>query len=171
MEELKDSYTVKRKRVYVYAIVHNYVCKYSQRGQYLPCKNEIRIIFPSENQIVLVQEAGEHEHVENPDFIGSLSFQWSKLATEIIVMGIKQRETPKTMLKYMRDGNCFSGMEEPTLIQLYNKISHLKKLMNLNRNPRKMQQKIESRTEDPDDEVRKRGRPRVTEPPVVMIVM
>ena len=62
MEELKESYTVKRKRVYAYAIVHNYVCKYSQRGQYLPCRKEIRIIFPSESQNVLVQEAGEHEH-------------------------------------------------------------------------------------------------------------
>ena len=172
MEELKENYTAKRKRVYAYAIVHNYVCKYSQRGQYLPCRKEIRIIFPSESQNVLVQEAGEHEHIENPDFIGSLSFQWSRLATEIIVMGIQNRDTPKAMLKYMRDGNCFSGKEEPSLIQLYNKISHLKKLLNLKINPSKKQLKFRNRLEGQDDKARrKRGRPSFTEPPVVMIVM
>ena len=69
IEELKENYAVKRKRKYDYAAVHNYVCKYYYRSQYLPCKKEIRIVFPSDTLEDIVQEAGCHEHIKNLDFI------------------------------------------------------------------------------------------------------
>ena len=126
MEELKENYTSKRRREYEYATVHNYVCKYSQRSQYLPCKKEIRIVFPSDSLEVFVQEAGQHDHIENPDFIDkSCGFKWSRLATDTIITGIQNGATPKVILRKMREKNCFSASDEPTLIQLYNKISHL----------------------------------------------
>ena len=52
LEELKENYAVKRKREYDYATVHNYVCKYFYRSQYLPCQKEIRIVFPSDRNIL-----------------------------------------------------------------------------------------------------------------------
>ena len=157
IEELKDNYTVKRKREYEYATVHNYVCKYFQRSQYLPCQKEIRIVFPADSLEVFVQESGRHEHIENPDFIDkSLGFRWSRLATDTIVMGIQNGATPKVMLRNMRDKNCFSDSDEPTLIQLYNKISHMKNIMNLAEhieNTHQMRQKIENHLEVPDNDI------------------
>ena len=61
IEGLKENYAVKRKREYEYAVVHNYVCKFSKRSQYLPCQKEIRIVFPSDSLEVFVQEAGRRE--------------------------------------------------------------------------------------------------------------
>ena len=47
---------------------------------------------------VFVQEAGCHEHIENPDFIEKSSgFRWKKLATDMIVTGIKNGATPKVI--------------------------------------------------------------------------
>ena len=55
---------------------------------------------------VFVQEAGCHEHIENPDFIEKSSgFRWTKLATDTIVTGIKTGATPKFILRNMRDKN------------------------------------------------------------------
>ena len=79
-----------------------------------------------------MQECNQHEHIENPDFIDkSLVFKWSHQATDIILMRIKNGATPKVILQNMRDKNCFTSSAEPTMMQLYNKISHLKKIMNL----------------------------------------
>ena len=157
LEELKENYAVKRKREYDYATVHNYVCKYFYRSQYLPCQKEIRIVFPSDSLEVFVQEAGRHEHIENPDFVDkSLGFRWSRLATDTIATGIQNGATPKVILRNLRDKNCFSESEEPTLIQLYNKISHLKKIMNLSEhieNTHQMRQKIENHLEVPDNDI------------------
>ena len=90
LDELKENYLIKRRREYEYATVHNYVCKYSQREKFLPCRKEIRIVFPSDSLEVFVQECNQHEHIENPDFIDkSLVFKWSQQATDIVVMGIK----------------------------------------------------------------------------------
>ena len=38
---------------------------------------------------------------------------------------------PKEMLRDMREKGFFNNDEEPSKMQLYNKISHLKKLFNL----------------------------------------
>ena len=106
---------------------------------------------------MFVQEAGRHEHIENPDYIDkSLGFRWSRLATDTITTGIQNGATPKVILRNLREKNCFSGSEEPTLIQLYNKISHLKKIMNLSdhiENTHQMRQKIENHLEVPDNDI------------------
>ena len=191
IDDLKENYTAKRKRNYAYASVHNYVCKFSQRCQYLPCKKEIRIIFPCESEEVLVEEAGQHEHVLHPGFIyENFDYKWGKLETEIIVDGIQNRTRPKAMLRNMRDRNCFKRTEEPTLIQLYNKISHMKKLRSSNftepkeirnQSQQNLDNNIEANNIDeqskPLDQKRKRGRPKKLpeyselEAPVVMIMM
>ena len=78
------------------------------------------------------------------------------MAIETIVMGIQNGATPKVMLRNMRDKNCFSDSDEPTLIQLYNKISHMKKILNLTEhieNTHQMRQKIENHLEVPDNDI------------------
>ena len=62
-------------------------------------------------------------------------------------MGIKNGVTPKVILQNMRDKNCFTSSAEPTVMQLYNKISHLKKIMNLTdhiEDTHQMRQKVEN---------------------------
>ena len=139
------------------ATVHNYACKYSQREKFLPWRKEIRIVFPSDSSVVFVQECNQHEHIENPDFIDeSLVFKWSHQATDIILMGIKNGATPKVILRNMRDKNCFTSSAEPTMMQLYNKISHLKKIMNLTdhiEDTHQMRQKVENHIEVPDNDI------------------
>ena len=157
LEEIKETYTIKRKREHESHEVHNYVCKFSQRQKFLPCKKLLRIVFPSDSKEVFVQETGVHEHVEDPDFKdASHVFKWSKQATEILVTGIKMNSRPKVMLRELRDKNCFAGQNEPTTIQLYNKISHLKKIMNLSENlltTFQLRQKIQEHTEIPDNDI------------------
>ena len=56
----------------------------------------------------------------------------------------------------MRDKNCFTSPEEPTMMQLYNKISHFKKIMNLTdhiEDTHQMRQKIENHIEVPDNDI------------------
>ena len=83
------------------------------------------------------------------------SYQWSQLATEIIVTGIKNGATPKVILRNMRDKGCFLSASEPSMIQLYNKISNLKKVLNLTENlcnTHDLRQKIDPHLDVPDDE-------------------
>ena len=80
LDEIKETYTSKRKREHETHEVHNYVCHFSQRQKFLPCKKQLRIVFPSDSKEVFVQETGVHEHIENPDFVEtSHVFKWSKV--------------------------------------------------------------------------------------------
>ena len=65
IKELNEEYTRKRISEFAYGRVFNYVCKFSQKTGYLPCRKEIRIIFPSNSYEVLVEEANAHEHAES----------------------------------------------------------------------------------------------------------
>ena len=71
-------------------------------------------------------------------------------------MGIKNGATPKVILQNMRDKNCFTSSVEPTMMQLYNKISHFKKIMNLTdhiEDTHQMRQKVENHIEVPDNDI------------------
>ena len=94
--------------------VYNYFCKFSQKTGYLPCRKEIRIIFPFDSFEVLVEESNTHEHAEDPDYTGGQStvYRWSKEATDIIVIGVKNGLRPKVMLRNMRDRNCFANYRD-----------------------------------------------------------
>ena len=87
-----------------------------------------------------MEEANSHEHAEDPDYTGGQStvYRWSKVGTDIIVIGVKNGLRPKVMLRNMRDRNCFANYREPTMIQLYNKITNIKKVLKLTDNLRLM---------------------------------
>ena len=61
----------------------------------------------------------------------STVYRWSKEATNIIVIVVKNGLRPKVMLRNLRDRNCFANYREPTMIQLYNKITNIKKVLKL----------------------------------------
>ena len=78
-------------------------------------RKEIRIIFPSDSFEVLVEEANTHEHAEDPDYSGGQStvYRWSKEASDIIVIGVKNALRPKVLLRNMRDRNFPANYREP----------------------------------------------------------
>ena len=154
IQELNEGYTRKRISEFEYGTVYNYVCNTG----YLPCRKEIRIIFPSDSFEVLVEEANSHEHAEDPDYTGGQStvYRWSKVATDIIVIGVKNGLRPKVMLRNMRDRNCFANYREPTMIQLYNKITNIKKVLKLTdnlANTHQLRQKLQQHSEVPDNDI------------------
>ena len=56
----------------------------------------------------------------------------------------------------MRDKGCFVADEEPTMLQLYNKISHLKKVLNLTKSvetTHQLRQKLANHMEIPDNDI------------------
>ena len=46
-EEIKSEFTEKRNNDWEYCHVYNYICKYSHRTGYLPCKRDIKVVFLS----------------------------------------------------------------------------------------------------------------------------
>ena len=127
--EIKDQYTLKRKHDLEYGESQHFRCKFSRRKKYVKCTHEYKIIFPATDQSVIVQEAGAHLHQRNEDYVStSAGFCWSISATEVVINGIKASSTPKVILCSLRDQGCFPDGVEPTKIQLYNKIAHVKKV-------------------------------------------
>ena len=72
--------------------------------------------------------------------------------------GVKASSTPKVILCSLRDQGCFpDGVEvEPTKIQLYNKIAHVKKVCNLAEsldNTHELREKIKQYLEVPENDI------------------
>ena len=157
LEDLQTNYSLKKKDEFEYGDVHSYVCKYSRKKRYFPCMHQYKIIFPSDSLEVIVEEANIHEHVLNPDFVDSTQvYRWTPQATDIIITSIKNGATPKVILRNLRDKGCFVANEEPSQIQLYNKISHLKKVLNLTESvdtTHQLRQKLANHMDEPDNDI------------------
>ena len=156
--EIKEMYTRKRKNDDLcHGDVHHYVCKYSRKKKYIPCPHQLKIIFPSDSQEVIAQEVHTHSHVLNPEIVDtSTSFQWSKAATDLVAHGIKSGATPKVILRSLRDHGCFVDGQEPSMTMLYNKISHLKKVLDLTAsidNTHELRTKIQQYLKVPDNDI------------------
>ena len=70
--------------------------------------------------------------------------------------GVKASSTPKVILRSLRDQGCFPDGIEPTKIQLYNKIAHVKKVCNLAEsldNTHELRQKIQQYTAVPENDI------------------
>ena len=156
--ELKEMFSRKRKNDDLcHGDVHHYVCKYSRKKKYLPCPHQMKIIFPSDSQEVIAQEVNSHSHIHDPEIVDtSSSFQWSKAATDLVAHGIKSGATPKVILRSLRDHGCFVDVQEPSMMQLYNKISHLKKVLDLTEsidNTHELRNKIKEYSKIPDNDI------------------
>ena len=99
LEELKSDFTCQRRKEFDYGECHTYTCKISRRAGYEKCPKEIRIIFPSDDLSVIVQETGVHHHIEKSNMEDRPSvFKWSRQATKIIEQGPRNRLTPTVIL-------------------------------------------------------------------------
>ena len=82
----------------------------------------------------MVQEVNDHEHVADPESsaAGLLGYHWSQAATDMIVSSLHRGDRPKLILRNLQAAGCFAAGEAvPTPHMLYNKISHLKRTMNI----------------------------------------
>ena len=128
--EISEDFTQKRYNDWEYGEVYNYVCKFSRRAGFLPCDRELKVVFPSHCSEVNVSDNVEHKHEVDPEYLDSgVGYRWTNEASNIIVTGIKNDARPKVILRNLRDKNVFDGGAEPDMIQLYNKISHTKKIL------------------------------------------
>ena len=126
-KELVENFTEKHIREREYGDVHNFICKFNRRAGFLPCQREVKVVFLSHCSDVQVSYTEDHKHEEDPNYIDNgVGYRWSAFATGIIETHIRLR--PKEILRHLRDKNAFDGVE-PDMIQLYNKVSHVKKLL------------------------------------------
>ena len=155
--EIKDQYTLKRKHDLEYGESQHFTCKFARRKKYVKCTHEYKIIFPAVDQSVIVQETGTHMHQLDDEYVStSVGFCWSISATEVVMNGVKASSTPKVILRALRDQGCFPDGVEPTKIQLYNKIAHVKKVCNLAEsldNTHELREKIKQYLEIPENDI------------------
>ena len=130
--ELKESYTLKRKSEAQSGVVENYVCRFSRRAGYVKCPKQFRVIFPDDSFDVHIEETNcPHNHAENPDSLPTTGiYHWSHRATEIIKEGVTNNLKPTVILRNLRTQNALSD-PEPSRVQLNNKISHVKRKGNM----------------------------------------
>ena len=138
VKKLEDEFTLRRKNEWDYADVEIFTCKFARRSGFLPCPWQLKVNFLSNSDAVVVEtteEASDHVHEADPEYTpdGSNMFRWSRSATAIITTGVKNEARPKIILRNLRDANTFDGQTEPTMIQLYNKITSVKKLLDKTR--------------------------------------
>ena len=77
-------------------------------------------------------------------------------ATAIIMTGVKNEARPKVILRNLREANIFDGMSEPNMIQLYNKITNVKNILDKTRDlltTHDLRQKVAQHLETPESEV------------------
>ena len=134
-KKISDDFTLRRKHEWDYGDIEIHTCKFARRIGFLPCPWQLKVSFLSTSDAVVVEttdEASDHRHEEDHDYVqeGSSMFRWSSAATAIVTTGVKNEARPKIILRNLRDANIFDGMVEPTIIQLYNKITNIKNILN-----------------------------------------
>ena len=158
--KLKTDFTLRRSNEWDYGEVEIFTCKYSRRTGYLPCPWMLKTTFLANSDAVVVETADgvvDHHHEEDPDYVSdNLGYKWSRTATEIITTGVRNEARPKLILRNLRDANVFDEGAEPTMIQLYNKISHIKHIINKTKEiltTHDLRQKITEYLDVPDSDI------------------
>ena len=70
--------------------------------------------------------------------------------------GVKNEARPKVILRNLREANIFDGMSEPNMIQLYNKITNVKNILDKTRDiltTHDLRQKVAQHLDTPESEV------------------
>ena len=160
-KKLVDEFTLRRKYEWDYADTEMYTCKFSRRAGYIPCPWRIKVSFLSNSDAVLVEtceETSDHIHEVDPDYTPDNSnlFRWPAAATAIVMTGCRNEARPKVILRNLRDANVFDGMTEPTMIQLYNKITNVKNILDKTRDiltTHDLRQKVAEHLETPESDI------------------
>lgn len=98
-KELKDRFTCMRKRSPDYADTEHYVCKFSRKVGYIPCKTQYMVKFFSHNDEVNVacnEESQEHRHELDPELADNgINFRWTAEQNVIIQQGVLNEAKPR----------------------------------------------------------------------------
>ena len=153
--ELKENFSCKSKKEMEYGDVHLYVCKVSRRKNFEKCSKQIRLIYPADTMDVLVQETGVHEHVEKSGYESLSVFKYSAAANKVIEMCVKNHATPTVTMRHLRDQGVFGSGKEPTMASLRNKMSSMRKRLNMSENlytTHELRNKAKEYSKQPEDD-------------------
>ena len=130
-KELKEVFTNRRKHLIESqsAMVYYYTCKNANRKRFLPCPKSIKVTIENDTTAVTVEEVYTHEHILNVEYEQKKAsqFYWSENSSAIVRECLEVKKSPKYILNKLREGKFFERCGEPTKLQLYNKISQIKK--------------------------------------------
>ena len=130
---METEYTCNRKCDWDYGSVEVHQCKYQRRVEFLPCKWKLKVTYKSNSDEVTVEknvDEEEHCHEINPEYEHTgVGFRWTKSQTEIVFEGVRNGAKPKIILRNLRKAKAFNTGNEPTMPQIYNKVSHTKTLL------------------------------------------
>ena len=64
LTELKDNFSCRKNLEYDYGDVKIYMCKVNRGKGFEKCPKQIRVVFPSDSLQVIIQQTGDHVHVQ-----------------------------------------------------------------------------------------------------------
>ena len=104
-------------------------CKYSKKVGYEKCENQIKVVFPRENESVKIFESEvEHNHKELENLSNSQKFNWKRFpdAEKIVLDATKHNVVASNIMEELEK----AGISPlPTTGQLNNKIAYIRKNM------------------------------------------
>ena len=160
-KDLVDNFTLRRAREPDYADTEHFTCKFSRKVGCLACPLQYKISFLSHCDDVVVETAGgatEHLHEADKDYVpqASKTFRWSREQTEMVFQGVKNEAKPKVIMRNLREANLFEEGNEPTPLQLNNKIQHCRNVIQHSSQiftTHELRQKVAEMMEEPESEV------------------
>ena len=130
--EIKDMFSARVSRETEYADTIRYTCKFSRKVGWKVCPLMIRVKFMAHCEEVLVEQYGNahlHEEETDHEHLG-VNFRWTDAMTECIKQTLKNEGTAATVLRNLKDLNLLPKENGPTTLQLKNKISYCRKILN-----------------------------------------
>ena len=128
-KKISDEFVVRRDREFKYADVKIHHCKFARKVGYHPCPWQFKVSYLSHCAEVVVETNGhKHIHEINEEHSKDLHsvFKWTDEQTHMIADALKSFHKPSVIHRILNDANAFNH-KKPTKVQLYNKISALKK--------------------------------------------
>ena len=90
----------------------------------------IRYLTTSDEVVIDVDENYEHVHEREGNFEHNTNvFQWTSQQAEIIIQGILNEAKPAVIRRNLTRNNAFINGNEPTALQLSNKIAYLRRTL------------------------------------------
>ena len=156
-KKIEKEFTARKQREYSYADVKMYNCKFSRKVGYLPCPWQIKLSFMSDSPAVTVETIDgveEHKHEVDPQHAANQGavFKWTDEQTNVIEHDLKNGRYPNVILRNLIKANVF-GLRKPSKVQLYNKITAVKKKLFPSHqilNTHQLRQKVSALLEVPD---------------------
>ena len=90
----------------------------------------VRYLITSVKVVIDVDENNQHVHERDKNSVNNTNiFQWTAQQAEIIIQGILNEAKPAVIRRNLTRNNAFINGNEPTALQLSNKIAYLKRTL------------------------------------------